>query len=110
MAEESHLLEAEVSVNAFGRTGGVETVDGEADVSEVVDFIGSTLEQGNDTKHFADLENEGLEIAEEAKDSSAEDGFEQELPAAGQSSAPSQVEKHLKLCQRHPVESFWLFL
>ena len=92
VAEESHLLESEVSLNVFGRTGGAETVDGETDVPSESEFLeASVMEQGNETssKHFiVDLETE---IQEEAKNSSAEDCFDQESSMVGQGTIPSQV-------------------
>lgn len=75
VAEESHLFEAELSLNAFGRSGGGDSVDGEAEMSEV-EFVGKLLSHQMEIKGSTDAENRLVE-SEEAKEA-LEDCSEQQ--------------------------------
>lgn len=92
VAEESHLLEAEVSVNAFGTSGtGVDSIDGEVEASNA-EFLGTMLEQKTEMNQPLESDNDIL-VVEESKET-AEEGFDQET-TLNTTNTPIQVESNL---------------
>ena len=89
VAEESHLLETEVSVNAFGTSGsGADSIDGEVEAPDA-EFLGTMLEQKTEMKQPLESDNDIL-VVEESKET-VEESFDQETTLNTTTNTPAQV-------------------